>query len=90
MNGCDIKARSTRLNSSYIDERHPFVKRCEIMGLKAFGSPTLSDQALMPYASVKIGPGDSSRSHTADEYILTSEIREAIELYVKLLDGLKL
>ena len=44
----------------------------------------------MPYASVKIGPGDSSRSHTADEYILTSEIREAIELYVKLLDGLKL
>lgn len=90
MSGCDIKARSTRLNSSYIDKEHPFVKRCEIMGLKAFGSPTLSDQALMPYISVKIGPGDSSRSHTADEYILTSEIREAIELYVKLLDGLKI
>jgi acetylornithine deacetylase len=57
-------------------------------GKQAFGSPALSDQALMPFPSVKIGPGDSARSHTADEYIWLSEIREAIEYYVKLLDGL--
>lgn len=85
---CTIVPRSTRLNSSSIDCDHPFVKRCEMMGLKPFGSPTLSDQALIPYPSVKIGPGDSARSHTADEYICCNEIREAIELYVKLLDKL--
>lgn len=85
---CEIVARSTRLNSSSIETSHPFIKRCEMLGLKPFGSPTLSDQALIPYTSVKIGPGDSSRSHTADEFICTNEIREAIELYIKLLDGL--
>jgi acetylornithine deacetylase len=57
-------------------------------GKEAFGSPTMSDQALMPFPSVKIGPGNSSRSHSADEYILLSEIRESIEYYIKLLDGL--
>ncbi len=88
--GCTITARSTRLNSSHIDTAHPFVQRCILMGLDPFGSPTLSDQALMPFTSVKIGAGDSARSHTADEYIECSEIREAIELYVKLLDGLHL
>ena len=61
-----------------------------MLGKKPFGSPTLSDQALIPYPSVKIGPGDSARSHTADEYIRCNEIREAIELYIKLLDGLQL
>ena len=55
-----------------------------------FGSPTLSDQALMPWQSLKLGPGDSARSHTADEYILLSEIRDAIALYTTLLDGLNL
>jgi acetylornithine deacetylase len=55
-----------------------------------FGSPTLSDQALMPFPSVKMGPGKSSRSHTADEYILVSEIEEAISTYVQILDGLKI
>lgn len=87
---CEFTPRSTRLNSSNIATSHPFVKRCEMLGLKPFGSPTLSDQALIPYPSIKIGPGESARSHTADEFILCHEIREAIELYVKLLDGLKL
>ncbi|MDO5570891.1 MAG: M20 family metallo-hydrolase [Bacteroidales bacterium] len=87
---CELTPRSTRLNSSSISPCHPFVKRLEILGRELFGSPTLSDQALMPFISIKIGPGDSARSHTADEYILGSEIREAIELYVKLLDGLKI
>lgn len=84
----DVKARSTRLGSSYINTNHPIVKRCLAMGKQPFGSPTLSDQALMPFMSLKLGPGDSTRSHTADEYIALSEIREAIELYVALLDGL--
>lgn len=87
---CEIKARSLRLNSSHIEESHPFVFRCTMLGLEPFGSPTLSDQALIPYKSVKIGPGDSARSHTADEYIRPDEIREAIDIYVKLLDGLTL
>lgn len=87
---CEVKARSFRLNSSRIEIENPFVQRVLMVGKEAYGSPTLSDQALMPFPSVKMGPGDSARSHTADEYILKSEIREAIELYVKLLDGLNL
>ena len=86
----EIKARSLRLNSSKISLDNPFIQRAVMTGKKPFGSPTLSDQALMPFPSVKIGPGDSARSHTADEYILLSEIREAIEYYVKLLDGLSI
>ncbi|HIU54582.1 MAG TPA: M20 family metallo-hydrolase [Candidatus Gallibacteroides avistercoris] len=87
---CELKARSFRLNSSHIDVNHPFVQRCILTGMQPFGSPTLSDQALMPFPSVKIGPGDSARSHTADEFILLDEVREAITLYTKLLDGLSL
>lgn len=87
---CEVNARSFRLNSSRINEDHPFVKRAVALGKTPFGSPTLSDQALMPFLSVKMGPGQSSRSHTADEYILISEIEEAIEIYIELLDGLKL
>ena len=60
------------------------------MGRNTFGSPTLSDQALMPFPSFKMGPGCSSRSHTADEYITISEIKEAIQLYIEILDGLDL
>ncbi|MDR2475980.1 MAG: M20 family metallo-hydrolase [Bacteroidales bacterium] len=85
---CEVSARSFRLNSSSISPEHPFVERTLRLGKKPFGSPTLSDQALMPFPSVKIGPGDSARSHSADEYILLDEIREGIELYIKLLDGL--
>ena len=87
---CEAKARSFRLNSSSIPADHPFVKRAVELGKVPFGSPTLSDQALMKFPSVKIGPGKSSRSHTADEYILLNEIEEAIGLYIRLLDGLKL
>lgn len=86
----EAKARSFRLNSSHINPEHPFVKRAVKMGRVPFGSPTLSDQALMKFPSVKIGPGKSSRSHTADEYIKVSEIEEAISLYIELLDGLAL
>jgi acetylornithine deacetylase len=85
---CEVEARSFRLNSSRLDPSHPFVQRALILGKQPFGSPTLSDQALMPFPSVKIGPGDSARSHSADEYICLLEIREAIEIYVRLLDGL--
>lgn len=88
--GCEVKARSYRLNSTRTDLNHPFVQRAAMMGKEPFGSPTLSDQALMPFPSVKIGPGNSARSHAADEYIGLMEIREAIDTYVRLLDGLKL
>jgi acetylornithine deacetylase len=85
---CEISARSLRLNSSGIATDHPVVRRATLLGLKLFGSPTLSDQALMPFPSLKIGPGQSARSHSADEYILLPEIREALELYVRLLNQL--
>lgn len=85
---CQVKERSTRLNSSHIDPEHPIVKRGLGMGLTAFGSPTCSNQTLCPFTTIKIGPGDSARSHTADEYIRLSEIREGIETYVRLLDKL--
>ena len=85
---CEIKARSFRLNSTRTDMDHPFVRRALMMGCQPFGSPTLSDQALMPFPSVKMGPGQSARSHSADEYIEMREIREAIDMYVRLLDQL--
>ena len=84
----EIVARSFRLNSSRLDPDHPFVQRALLMGKQPFGSPTLSDQALMPFPTVKIGPGLSARSHTADEFIRLSEIRESIDIYIKLLDKL--
>jgi acetylornithine deacetylase len=87
---CDVQARSTRLSSTATPLEHPLVKRGRMLNRMVFGSPTLSDQALMPFSSMKMGPGDSARSHTADEYILTKEIEEAIEIYVQLLDGLVL
>jgi acetylornithine deacetylase len=84
-----LTPRSTRLQPSGINREHPLIRRIECMGRSCFGSPTLSDQALLSCPSVKIGPGDSARSHTADEYIYLHEIREAIALYVSLLNGLK-
>ncbi len=84
----EVKARSFRLNSSRISDTHPLVQRALKMGKKPFGSPTLSDQALMPFASLKMGPGESSRSHTADEYIELKEVEQAITQYNQLLDGL--
>lgn len=93
----EVHARSFRLNSSRIAPDHPLVQRALALGpaadgrpRAAFGSPTLSDQALMPWTSMKMGPGDSARSHTADEFICIREIHEAIEDYVAMLDGLEL
>ena len=87
---CELKARSFRLHSSSIDHSHPLVRRLLEMGKQPFGSPTLSDQALMPFPSLKLGPGESCRSHSADEFIRISEIRDAISTYVALLSGLNL
>lgn len=84
---CTVTARSTRLSSTATPLDHPIVEQGKTLGRKLFGSPTLSDQALLPFPSVKIGPGDSSRSHTANEYVMLKEIEEAIEVYVVLLDG---
>ena len=88
--GSDIKARSTRLNSSSISTEHPLVKRAVELGRKPFGSPTLSNQALLSIPTLKMGPGESSRSHTANEFIKVSEIREGMEIFAKMLDGLRL
>lgn len=87
---CKLTPRSTRLNPSGVSVAHPLVQHAQMLGLEPFGSPTLSDQALMSWPSLKMGPGDSARSHTADEYICLDEIRQAIEYYIRLLDGLTL
>ena len=83
----EVKAHSFRLKSSRIDPEHPLIKKCVAMGMKPFGSPTLSDQALMHFPSFKLGPGESSRSHSANEFIRISEIRNAIAKYETLLDN---
>lgn len=83
----EVEAHSFRLKSSRIDPEHPLIRKCVAMGMKPFGSPTLSDQALMHFPSFKLGPGESSRSHSANEFIRISEIRDAIAKYETLLDG---
>ena len=86
----EVAPRSTHLSSSFIAEDPPAVKRLKDMGRVAFASPTMSNQAVMPFTTLKLGPGDSARSHTADEYVLLSEIEQALEIYYDLLDGLKI
>lgn len=86
----ELVARSYRLNSSTISTTHPLVERGMKLGLNCYGSPTMSDQALIPVTSVKIGPGDSARSHTADEFIRRSEIEQAVSIYLELFDDLVL
>lgn len=83
----DVHARSFRLNSSHISPQHPLIRKAVDMGRQPYGSPTLSDQALMSFPSFKMGPGESSRSHTAEEYITRDELAEALELYFELLNG---
>ena len=83
---CEVKARSLRLNSSSIPQDHPIVKAGIKLGRKTYGSPTLSDQAVLSCPSLKLGPGDSFRSHTADEFIYVNEIEEGIDLYIKILN----
>lgn len=87
---CEVKERSTRIGSSHLPMDHPAVVRGLSLGLEPFGSPTTSNQALCHFPTLKIGPGDSARSHSADEYILLDEIANGIETYVALLDGLRL
>ena len=87
---CEARARSFRLGSSHVPADHPVVRRAVSLGRVPFGSPTLSDQALMSFPSMKMGPGKSSRSHTADEFVYVKEIEEAIGLYLELLDGVTL
>lgn len=86
----DVSPRSVRLKPSGISASHPIVQKGLSLGMQTYGSPTLSDQALMPYTSIKIGPGDSARSHTADEFIYVEEIHQGISKYIALLDGLVL
>lgn len=83
---CEVVPRSKRLRSSVISTDHELVKAGVRNGCSLFGSPTMSDMALIPFPAVKIGPGDSARSHTADEYIYIDEIENGIEGYIKILD----
>ncbi len=84
----EVKPRSTRLRPSFIENNHPLVIAGERMGLDSYGSPTCSDKALMPFPALKIGPGDSARSHMADEYIFIDEIKDGIVKYYDLLKNL--
>ena len=85
---CEVKARSTRLRPSSIRPDHPIVQAGLALGRTTYGSPTTSDQALLDIPSLKLGVGDSARSHSADEFIHLSEIREGIELYIKMLSAI--
>jgi acetylornithine deacetylase len=82
---CDVTPRSIRLKPSKIDREHPIVQSGITLGRTTYGSPTTSDQSLLDIPSLKVGPGDSARSHTADEFVYVDEIREGIELYIKML-----
>ena len=85
---CEVKPRSMRMRPSGIPMDHPFVQGGIRLGKTCYGSPTTSDQALIPATSIKMGPGDSARSHTADEYIYLDEIRQGIDSYISLLDNI--
>ena len=85
---CNVSARSTRLNSSGVDDANPIRLVAEKLDIKTYGSPTLSDQSLMPCDSIKMGPGDSARSHTADEFIYIDELEQAIPKYIAVLTQL--
>jgi len=84
-----VTPRSLRMRPSGVPEDHPLVHAAEKLGIAMYGSPTTSDQALIPVPSVKVGPGDSARSHTADEFIFVSEIVKGIDTYIALLNALE-
>lgn len=86
--GATVTPRSTRMRSSLIPVEHVLVQSGLKLGRTYYGSPTTSDKALMPFPALKMGPGDSARSHTADEFIYTAEIREGIEIYINLLKNI--
>ncbi len=83
----EVMPRSMRLRATSIPVNHPIVQAGIALGKQTYGSPTSSDKALMHFPALKCGPGDSARSHTADEYIFLHEIREGIEGYIKILDA---
>lgn len=83
-----VHPRSLRMRSSSIKTDHPLIRAGLSLGRECYGSPTTSDKALMPFSTLKMGPGDSARSHTADEYIFVDEIKEGIEIYIQLLNQL--
>jgi len=85
---CDVTPRSIRLKPSKIDKNHPIVQAGIALGRTTYGSPTTSDQSLLDIQSIKVGPGDSARSHTADEFVYVDEIKEGIALYIKMLEQL--
>ncbi|HMJ68806.1 MAG TPA: M20 family metallo-hydrolase [Cyclobacteriaceae bacterium] len=85
---CSVEPRSLRLRPSGIAKDHPLVVSAGKLGRKQYGSPTTSDQALIPAPSIKVGPGDSARSHSADEFIYLNEIEAGIATYVSLIEGL--
>jgi len=87
---CSVKARSFNLNSSGIDVNHPLIHKAVSLGLVPYGSPTLSDQAVLDFPSLKLGPGESSRSHTADEYLTIQELEQAVPIYLKILEDLRI
>jgi len=82
---CSVNARSLRLRPSGVSPDHPLVKAGTKINKRLYGSPTTSDQALIPVSSIKMGPGDSARSHSADEFIYVKEIEEGINSYISLL-----
>ena len=84
---CEVKPRSTRLKPSSIDPKHPIVQAGIALGKNTYGSPTTSDQALLDFPSLKVGPGDSARSHSADEFIYLEEIKQGISTYIKLFEA---
>lgn len=83
-----VEPRSTRLNPSSISIDHPIVQSGIQLGKDVYGSPTMSDQALLPIPSIKVGPGDSARSHSADEFIYVHEVAAGVRFYIALLEGL--
>jgi acetylornithine deacetylase/succinyl-diaminopimelate desuccinylase-like protein len=82
-----VTPRSMRMRPSFISKDHPLVRAGLNLGKQTYGSPTTSDQALIPVPSLKLGPGDSARSHTADEYIYLDEIKQGIDTYIRILDA---
>jgi acetylornithine deacetylase len=84
----DLKPRSTRLQPSIIDENHPIVQAGKTLNIPTFGSATLSDQALLKIPSIKMGPGKSERSHTADEFIFVDELNQGLKTYIQLIQNI--
>ena len=85
---CEVTPRSIRLKPSKIDKEHPIVQAGTALGRTTYGSPTTSDQSLLDIPSLKIGPGNSARSHTADEFLYVDEIKEGIDLYIRMLESI--